>query len=99
MPSRPQWYYALISRQRGGEESEKEMRSSHFGAGRKKRNHKALYLSRTSEYRHRLAALCITAEGHVFSWGRQGRSGCLGGPDVTSNKHVRPGRVKLPGPA
>ena len=46
-----------------------------------------------------MAALCITSEEHVFSWGRQGRSGCLGRPDVPSNEHARPGRVKLPGPA
>ena len=44
MPTRPQWYYALISRQRGGEESEKQLllekqllRSSHFTLRRQKR--------------------------------------------------------------
>ena len=44
-------------------------------------------------------ALCVTVEGAVYSWGRQGRTGCLGRPDVDPSAAALPDLVALEGPA
>ena len=44
-------------------------------------------------------ALCVTDTGVVYSWGKQGRSGCLGRPDVAPDAPAAPGVVPLPAAA
>ena len=45
-------------------------------------------------------ALCVTEDGSLYSWGRQGRTGCLGRPEVGPNEQALPAAVQLlPGPA
>ena len=44
-----------------------------------------------------LHALCLTDEGIVYSWGKQGRNGCLGRP--VGPEQALPAAVALPTPA
>jgi len=41
-------------------------------------------------------ALCVTDAGIIYSWGRQGQTGCLGRPDVAPTEAAVPGVVLLP---
>ena len=40
-------------------------------------------------------ALCVTANGALYSWGKQGRTGCLGRPNIGPNEQALPGAVPL----
>lgn len=40
-------------------------------------------------------ALCVTDEGAMYSWGQQGRTGCLGRPEVAPNDQALPAVVAL----
>ena len=44
-------------------------------------------------------ALCVSNDGTLYSWGRQGRTGCLGRPDVGLNDPALPSAVALPAAA
>ena len=44
-------------------------------------------------------ALCVTSDGALYSWGKQGRSGCLGRPSVEPNEPALPALVPLPAAA